>query len=182
MRRASLLLIGCAALCAPVRATTAADSPFSDRKVIPGGWHVPAKSWIDKTARPSSRNKLVIGGHAITVLVYTPRGVPSKIRAGRMPFIYPAKDEFMFNKMHLVATRIERYSVQGSVFCYLFFGTPYDKFKRDLGGIGATPYVFAYYDDDNDGKFETFESPRGVFIVDRPNRLRLPDWLTRGTP
>jgi hypothetical protein len=66
---------------------------------------------------------------------------------------------------------IMRYDIEGRIFSYMVVGTAkfYDQ-KTGHGGYGGQ-FTLYYYDDDGDGRIETYE-PGGI-----PYKPRLPKWV-----
>jgi hypothetical protein len=148
------------------------------RVVNSDGWTVPGINWVKSSAGPRADQQIVIKNRTVTLETFTNFNGPISSTAGRVPFIFVGQDEVNFRQLNVKVLRLERYSYEGKPFCYHVTVAPYDFPKHGPGGVWASSFELAYYDDDATGKFRTLEYPDPIVRAGRSAiKVRLARWI-----
>ena len=133
------------------------------KRLKPQGWNVPSVENLERLRE----DKIAVDGYRIQQITYKLPKPP--------PFVFtPKKTRCEFQWLSIYVAAGEVFAVGGD--CVQFAIDPRHR-KFYFGGLGN----FSFFDEDGDGKFETFISS-GFQILFLPARLRRPEDLIPREP
>ena len=135
------------------------------------GWKIPG---LAQSRIAGYRRAFAAHGEAPVQIYVTAFKPIREIVVNTSLYSFPEDGETLVIRQLPISIRsIVRYEVGGKAFCYSIQGVEalYNK-RTDTGGYGGE-YGFLYYDNDGDGKFESFEI--GGHIL--PFTPKVPTWV-----
>jgi hypothetical protein len=178
----------------------AQGSDLKARSIVnPKGWIFPGSSWILGGHPPTSSKTFIIEGTEIKedlfdkISMLDEKNVRSSVE---IPLWFRQEGETItIGYEPMVTNSIKRYSFKGKPFCYRMIVYPcYDDMGRVHlpegssqkgfpGGCVGADYGLLFYDNDEDGRFETMEF--GGMSIFGPGTSRwtphLPKWVPRNS-